>query len=330
MVDELRVGILGAAKIAGTALASPAKTVGGVTVTAIAARSREHADEFARKHGIPAARAGYESVLADPEIDAVYIPLPNGLHGRWMRSAIEAGKHVLCEKPFTANADEAASVAAAAADSGLIVMEAFHYRYHPLTRRILEIVRSGTLGRLETVNATLCVPMPPGRNIRWQSGLAGGTTMDLGCYAVHMLRTVTGEEPIVRAARAKVIRGDLDRCMRAELDFPSGITGELTVSMWSARLLSLHLDVRGSLGTMRVRNPLSPQYLARLSVNAGGIRRTEGTSHRPSYAFQLEAFRDAVRDGTTPLTGPDDAVLNMQTIDAIYRAAGLQPRSPSS
>lgn len=330
MVDEVRMGILGAARIAGTALASPATSVDGVAVTTIAARSVERAEEFARKHGIRAARAGYESVLTDPEIDAVYIPLPNGLHGRWMRSAIEAGKHVLCEKPFTANADEAASVAAAAAGSGLIVMEAFHYRYHPLAQRILEIVRSGALGRLETVSATLCVPMPPGRNIRWQSGLAGGTTMDLGCYAVHMLRTVTGEEPVVSSAKAKVIRGDLDRSMRAELAFPSGVAGEITVSMWSTRLLSLHLDVRGSMGTMHVRNPLSPQYLARITVNAGGIRRTEGTSHRPSYAFQLEAFRDAVRGGTAPITGLDDAVLNMRTIDAIYRSAGLEPRSPSS
>src|SRR5215831_19225098 len=135
----LKIGVLGAAKIAPAALIKPARDVADVEVAAIAARDRAKAATFARKHGIATVHDSYDALLANPAIDAIYNPLPNGLHGKWTIAALEAGKHVLCEKPFTANADEAVDVAKVEARAGLVVMEAFHYRYHPLTEQLIEV-----------------------------------------------------------------------------------------------------------------------------------------------------------------------------------------------
>ncbi|HEX3333814.1 MAG TPA: Gfo/Idh/MocA family oxidoreductase, partial [Acidimicrobiales bacterium] len=149
----LRVGILGAARIAPTALVKPARRTGRVQVTAVAARDPQRAEQFAHKNGIPRVLATYADLVNDPELDAVYNPLPNGLHGHWTIAAIKAGKHVLCEKPFTANANEARAVAEAVnGNPGLVVMEAFHYQYHPFCRRLVEIVRSGELGNIANID----------------------------------------------------------------------------------------------------------------------------------------------------------------------------------
>ena len=188
----LRIGILGAARIAPAACVRPARAVDGVEVVAVAARDSSRARAFAAKHGIPGPTPGYRRLLEDPGVDAVYNPLPNGLHGVWTLRAIEAGKHVLCEKPFTANAAEARSVASRVAVGDRVVMEAFHYRYHPMFLRALEIVGSGELGTVERVDTALCVPLPLPRDIRYRPDLAGGATMDIGCYAVHLWRALAG------------------------------------------------------------------------------------------------------------------------------------------
>jgi len=200
---KVRFGILGAARIAPVAMVKPAAEETEAEVTAVAARDLERARRFAAKHKIPAAYGSYAQLLANPSIDAVYIAVPNGLHGRWTKAALTAGKHVLCEKPFAANAEEAASVAEAARRSGLVVMEAFHYRYHALTRRMLEILSSGELGGIIKMEAWLCFPLVPANDIRWDYELAGGTLMDAGCYTIHLLRTLAGAEPEVSFATAK-------------------------------------------------------------------------------------------------------------------------------
>ncbi|KDN24090.1 Gfo/Idh/MocA family protein [Amycolatopsis rifamycinica] len=326
---SLRIGILGAARIAPAALIKPAASVPAVSVDAIAARSPERAQAFATRHRIPRVHSSYDELLADPDIDAVYNPLPNGLHGRWTLAALAAGKHVLCEKPFTANAAEAREVAAAAAASDRVVMEAFHYRYHPLALRVEEIVASGELGGLERVETALCFPLPKFSDIRYDYGLAGGATMDAGCYAVHMARVFGGETPAVVSASAKLRSPTVDRAMTAELRFPSGHTGRVECSMWSSSLLKISAKVIGSRGSLSVVNPVAPQAYHRLSVRIGDARRTEKFPRRASYAYQLDAFAAAVLDGAPVKTSAADAVETMTVIDEIYRAAGLPPREPS-
>jgi predicted dehydrogenase len=362
----VRIGILGAARIAPVALVRPARLVTGVEVAAIAARDPARAARFAERHGVPRVLPSYEALIEDDAIDAVYVALPNGLHGRYTEEALRAGKHVLCEKPFTANADEAAEVAAVAKETGRVAMEAFHYRYHPLFRRVLELVRGGAVGRPLRDRAALGFPLPFRSDIRFQLVLAGGAMMDVGCYPVHMLRHLAGVEPEVLGATAKLRSPGVDRAMTARLRFRSdaggsaagpapgaggsaagpapgaggsaagparpavGVEalGEVVCSLWSRDLLRASLEVVGDEGSVRVLNPMARGF-HRLVLRTATERHVEHFTRRPTYAFQLEAFRDAVEEGAPVPTGPVDAVANMAVIDACYRAAGLEPRQPT-
>ena len=325
----LRIGILGAANIAPLALTNPAKENSEVVVAAVAARDASRARAFAAKHNIARVHDDYDKLIADPDLDAVYNPLPNGLHGRWTRAALAAGKHVLCEKPFTANAAEAREIAELAAQSDRVVMEAFHYRYHPLTLRAEEIIASGELGKLQRVEARFCFPLPRFSDIRYNYSLAGGATMDAGCYAVHMARTFGGATPEVVSAQAKLRDPQVDRAMTAELQFAGGHTGRVRCSMWSSHLLQISANVYGERGELRLLNPVLPQVFHRLSVRSADGKRVEHFSRRTSYAYQLDAFAAAVLRGEPVKTTPEDAIENMVVIDAIYRAAGLSLREPS-
>ncbi|HEY5171408.1 MAG TPA: Gfo/Idh/MocA family oxidoreductase [Acidimicrobiia bacterium] len=325
-MDTVRIGILGAARIAPAAVIKPARNIDAAVIGAIAARDRGRAAAFASKHGVPNVRDSYAALVADPDLDAIYNPLPNGLHAEWTIAALEAGKHVLCEKPFTANANEAEDVAAAAARSGLVVMEAFHYRYHPLAQRMREIVESDDLGSIRRVETALCFPLPKFSDIRYQYDLAGGATMDVGAYTVHMARLLGREEPEVVSAQALLRTPDVDRAMRAELTFPGGHTGRITCSMWSRWFVQTYARVIGDHGELHVINPTSPQLWHRMRLKIGGRTHTEKFSRRPTYEFQLEAFCAAVLRGEPTLTPPADSIANMRVIDAIYLAAGMTPR----
>ncbi|OBA76590.1 oxidoreductase [Mycobacterium sp. 1554424.7] len=324
----VRIGVLGAARITSTALIKPARENAEVVVAAVAARDVTRAREFAAKHGIARVHDSYEALLADPDLDAVYNPLPIALHGRWTRAALDAGKHVLCEKPFTANAAEAREVAEIAARSGRVVMEAFHYRYHPCASRVEEILASDELGKLERVDAQWCFWMPKFSHNRYNYALAGGALMDLGCYAVDMVRRFGGSTPEVLAAQAKKRGPDVDRAMTAELRFAGGPTGRIHCSMWSTDLPRLTVKVVGDRGELRL-HPLIP--FQRFSVRSSAGRRVENfTAGRSTYAHQLDAFAAAVLRGEPVKTTPEEAVENMTIIDAMYRAAGLPLREPAA
>jgi predicted dehydrogenase len=322
----VRIGCLGAARIAPAALVKPAAAADDAEATAVAARDATRARAFAAKHGIPVVHDSYDALLADPDIDAIYNPLPNGLHAQWTIRALEAGKHVLCEKPFTANATEAEQVAAAAERTGLVVMEAFHWRYHPLAARMVEIVQGGELGPVKHIETWMCFPLFKRGDIRWQLDLAGGALMDAGCYAVHMLRTLAGDEPEVTAAEARLRAPGVDRVMRADVRFADGRTGRINTSMWSTTVLKMAARVEGERGMLKVFNPVAPQYFHRMSVTVDGRKRRERVAGRSTYSYQLAAFTGAVLRGEPTLTPPSDSIANMRLIDAIYRAAGMEPR----
>ncbi len=233
-----------------------------------------------REFGFERASGDWRKVIADPEVDAIYNPLPNHLHGKWTRAALDAGKHVLCEKPFTANAEEAREIAAVAAGSDRVAMEAFHYRYHPMTERIEEIIASGELGELRQVHTALSFPLPRFSDIRYHYALAGGALMDAGCYAVHMARTFGGATPEVVSAQAKLRDPLVDRAMTAQLRFPAGHTGTIRCSLWSSNLLQISARVIGEHGELRALNPLMPQYFHRLRVSSPKGKRVERFTHR--------------------------------------------------
>jgi predicted dehydrogenase len=325
-VDHLRVGILGAARIAPDALVKPARAIPEVTVAAIAARDPERARRFAGKHGIATVHSSYADLLADPGIDAVYNPLPNSLHAPWTLAAIEAGKHVLCEKPFTSNAREARAVADAAAVAGLVVTEAFHYRYHPLAERMRSIAGGGELGRIREISAWACFPRPKSSDIRYDYSLGGGALMDGGCYALHCLRMLGTGTPEVTAATALLRKPRVDRAMTAHLVFPDGVSGRLVCSLWSRQLVRISARVTGDRGEMRVINYMLPHLFNRLSVIVDGKRRRERVPGEPTYTLQLRAFVGSVLRGEPVLTPAEDAVVTMALIDDIYRKSGLPIR----
>jgi predicted dehydrogenase len=328
MGTPLRIGILGAARIAPMAMIAPARRSGDVAVLAVAARDLERAKRFATRHSVARVHPSYAALLEDPDVDAVYNPLPNSLHALWTIRALEAGKHVLCEKPIAATAAEAEAMAAAATRAARVLMEAFHYRYHPLFARVQAIMAAGEIGETRHLEAHLCFPLLLPGDIRWRADLAGGALMDAGCYTVSFLRHLAGAEPAVESAFARWTGGGVDRWMEARLRFPDGRTARLTCSLLSTSLLRASARVAGSGGTIGVLNFVAPQYFHRLRVvNATGTR-TERVAGPPTYDCQLRAFVGAVRDGVTLPTGPADAIANMRVIEAIYAAAG-HPRQAS-
>ncbi|HKA15949.1 MAG TPA: Gfo/Idh/MocA family oxidoreductase [Myxococcota bacterium] len=325
----LRIGVLGAAKIAPMALIRPAREVPEVQVVAVAARDAARAHKFAARHGIARVHKDYGALLADDAIDAIYNPLPNGLHAEWSIRALEAGKHVLCEKPIASNAAEAAQMAEAAQRTGRVLTEAFHWRYHPLAARMREAVQT-EIGEVRHIEAMLCFPLPFPNDIRYSWELAGGAMMDAGCYTVNMVRWLAGAEPEVVGAEARLARPKVDRYMRADLRFPDGRTARVTASLFSARLLALKALAIGSDGEMRVLNPLAPHFFHSLKL----VKRERTTRERipgdATYTCQLRAFAEHVRGGPPMSSDARDGIANMRVIDAIYRAAGLPARGMSS
>ncbi|HEY8040250.1 MAG TPA: Gfo/Idh/MocA family oxidoreductase [Polyangiaceae bacterium] len=327
MSGKLRIGVLGAARIVPTALLAPARVVEDVEIASIAARDPERARRFARRHGIAGVAESYEALVSDPSLHAIYNPLPNTLHALWSIRALEAGKHLLCEKPFTSNEAEARLVADAAKRSGRVAMEAFHWRYHPLADRMRAVVASGELGRVKRIERAMCVPLPLPGNIRYRLELGGGAAMDTGCYAVSMMRHLASAEPRVGRVEVRLSSPDVDRWMRAEVAFDDGRTGRVICSIFSATLLSIRARVEGEDGTMDVLNPIAPHVVTnRLTLTTKSGRRSEKVPGEPTYTGQLRAFAGAVLRGEPVPTDAEDAVKNMRVIDDLYRGAGLPLR----
>jgi len=325
----VRIGILGASSFAPTTMINPAKGNRDVVVAAVGARDQPSADEFAAKYGIAKAYGSYEALIDDPDLDAIYVLVPTSMHGQWTKAALAAGKHVLVEKPFTANAAEAQEIADLAAKSDRVVMEAIQFRHHPLTRRVQQIIASGELGTLRRVDVTLCVLLPTFKGNCYNYSLAGGAMMDAGSYVANMARTFGGSTPEVVSAQAKLQKPQVDRAMKAELRYAGGHTGRLQCALWSGNLFRASAKVVGDDGEVRWLSPAAPHLFPRLWVRSANGKRSESFSRRPTYSFQLEAFTDSVLRGEPVRTSPQDAVENMSVIDAVYRAAGLPIREPS-
>lgn len=335
----MRLGLLAAARITGPAVVEPSRVVDGVELVALAARSPDRAAERAAEWGVPVVHPTYQDLIDDPDVDAVYVATPAALHHHWTLAALAAGKDVLCEKPLAANATEAREMVTAARSAGLVLMEAFHWRYHPLVERVGGLL--GDVGPIRHVHGAFCLPdghVAPG-DIRWDLALGGGALMDLGCYPLQWVCWAAGgapggREPRVVAADARCPVPDVDGWFRAELawDDPDGgpgaqVTGSIECSMVDEGF-DAHLDVQGEHGRLLVTNPLAPQRGARIELHVGD-EHTEvavPAADTTTYQHQLVAFREAVASRIDPPTSGDDSIATMELIDACYRAAGLAPR----
>jgi predicted dehydrogenase len=327
-LNVVRFGILGAARIAPAALVAPCSKQDRSEAVAIAARDPVRARRFAEKHAVKRAVESYAELVSLPEVDAVYIALPASHHHRWTLEALGAGKHVLCEKPAAASTGQIEEMVALAKRQGLVFCEAFHYRYHPLVERVIEICSSGSLGRIERLEGRFDAPIGNLEDIRYALELGGGATMDLGCYVIHWMRTITQAEPEVVSAAASERPSGVDEVMTSELRFPDGVSGQMNCSMSKSGGFAADLRVRGSRGELHVTNWVMPSFGHVLRWTDGEGEHSEKiTGVGTTFDYQLEAFVASVLDGTELPTGGADAIANMRVIDAVYRAAGLPDRS---
>lgn len=324
------IGILGAAGISERAIVDPARALEGVQVVAIGARDPERAREAADRLGVPDP-GDYAAVIANPAVDLVYIPLPSTVQGEWAVRALEAGKHVLCEKPLTANATTAALVAATAEATARRAFVGFHYRLHGFTRRLLELLRSGTLGEIRRVDIDFSIPhfvVKPG-NIRLDADLGGGSFMDVGCYAVDLVRAAWGE-PTVVSATAVLSDADprVDLQTDAALVLPAGASLGIRSSFIGDDQGSMTLRVEGSDASLVATSVIVPQWGAVLTVTAGDavLLHENAVEGENSYARQLEHVVAALRTGEPSELDAGLGVGTMRVVDDVYRAAGLQPR----
>ena len=317
------IGLLGAAAIAEAAVILPARRRDDVHIGAVA--SRTAAKQFAARHGIERAHDSYEALLADAGVDLVYNALPPSMHAEWTIAALRAGKDVLCEKPFTMTAAEAARVVAAAAESGRRVIEAFHDHYHPLSAWIRSTVESGALGRVHRAEAvfTGANPFAPGA-LRHEPALGGGALMDLGCYPVRWLRSLfPGPPAVVRAEATALNPAGADLTMEAELAFDGGVTATVRADMAEGVPVRSALTLEAERGRLAVENVVFPSSGHSIRLELDAVPRVSTVAGRTTYDHQLEAVLEALRTGDPMPTEGGDPIANMAVIDAIYAAAGF-------
>ncbi len=330
MADELRIGILGTGNIAARALIQPSQAVPGTRVVAVASRDGARAAAYAAAQGIGRSHGDYAALLADPGVDAVYVSLPNSLHAEWSMRALEAGKHVLCEKPLASNAREAAEVAAVVARTGRIYMEAFHFPYHPFAARVRDLLDTQAIGRITAASASFQIPgkFIAEQNIRRDYALGGGALMDAGCYALLALRRILGEPESVLEASAEAAPGNpqVDLRMRAKLAFPGGAVGTLHASFLAEEKPDVQVVIEGTRGRLVVDSLYVPQWGGGLRLEWDGRSYAEPAGQVQRYEYQLREFLRCVREGAPVLTSVEAGAANMRAIDAIYQKAGLALR----
>lgn len=319
MADQVRWGILSTANIAKKRVIPAIQKAVNGEVVAVASRSADRAQQFAQETHIPTAHGSYEALLADEQVDAIYIGLPNSMHHEWAIKCAEAGKATLCEKPLAANAQEAQEMVDAFAERNLLFAEAFMYRFHPQNQRVQQMLQDGAVGTVHTINAVFTFPLSDEGNIRLSKELAGGSLMDVGCYCINSMRFLTGEEPITGQALA--VYGAVDERMSGTLQFPSGILGHFDSSLRTHR--SHWYEVRGSDGRIVVPESYvpEPETMTVIYHEQGDTTETIEIPPTDHYQLMVEDFADALLNQRPPRFPAQDAVRNMQVIDMLSASA---------
>jgi xylose dehydrogenase (NAD/NADP) len=312
-----RFGLLSTARINRKVIAGAAESR-ELEVVAVASRDQARADAYAREHGIATAYGSYEALLADPSIDAVYIPLPNGLHCEWSIRALEAGKHVLCEKPMSMDPSAVAAVFDVAEAQGLICMEAFMWRHNPQTRRLEELVGGGAIGELRVIRSDFGFTLDPASgDVRLSSELEGGALADLGCYCISATRLIGGEPESV-VARQVLAPSGVDLRIGGTLAHAADVLAELYCGFDLPRRHAL--EVIGSEGSILVEDPWHCRRVG-LRLTRGGELEMIEIELVDSYRLELENLSRAIRGEEAPLLGRDDAMGQARTIAALLQAA---------
>jgi len=313
----MRLGLLSTANINRAILAGAART-GRVDVVAVASRDAGRADAYAAEHGIATAHGSYEALLADPDVEAVYISLPNGMHHEWTMYALAAGKHVLCEKPYTRHPHEAEEAFDAADAAGLVLAEAFMYRHHPQTATVARLVADGAIGRLCAVKTTFTFPLHDLSDVRALPELDGGALMDVGCYCVSGIRLLAGEPEHVRGEQVTGTTG-IDMAFHGTLRCAGDVVGQFEATFRSPQRQSL--EVVGEDGVLVVEAPWRIDWGGSVTVRRDGATELVDVEEADAYTLELENLAAAIEGRAPALLGRADAVGQARAIDALYRSA---------
>lgn len=328
MTNRISWGVLGNATIARKCVIPAIQKSRNGQIHALATRSPINARDVVSEHKIPHVYDDYEAVLADPQIDAVYIPLPNNMHHPWTIRALSAGKHVLCEKPLACRAEEAREMAARAAETDRLLMEAFMYRFHPRSRRIKEIVDGGDIGKPCLIRSAFCFHMDEnifqsGGNARLKKDMGGGALLDVGCYGVSVARWLMGAEPINVQAQAVYHPDGVDVHVAGTLRFAEGRLAVIEASFISA--LQQTYSVVGSEGALELPHDAFVPWEKDALYIQRKVDKETGRQHlipgADEYQLMVEHFADAVSDRAKLLYRPEDSIANMLVLDALSTAA---------
>jgi len=331
MSNRLRWGILGTGNIARQFCAGVLSAQRS-TLVAVGSRSGASAANFAKLHRIPSAYDSYEKLLTDPGVDAVYNSLPNSLHHRWTIAALEAGKHVLCEKPFAVDAHQAQEMFDVARRCGRLVVEAFMYRSHPLTRAVKKAVYEGAIGELKMIRSSFCYRTTKVTgNVRFDAGLAGGSLMDVGCYCINFSRLFAGCEPVQVGGSGHFHESGVDDRVVGTMEFPNGVLAGFACGMSSQADNTATLS--GTEGFIEIPIPWKPPANDSIFIIARGTppkmdgpMKSPGTSPRETirvpvqgdlYGIEADAFAAGVLDGAAPFITSADTLGNMRVLDQL-------------
>jgi D-xylose 1-dehydrogenase (NADP+, D-xylono-1,5-lactone-forming) len=317
MTSALRLGLLSTANISREIIRAAATTP-AVDVVAVASRDALRAQAYALEHAIPRPYGSYEDLLDDPDVDAVYIPLPNSLHHPWAMRSLAAGKHVLCEKPYSRRPAEVEEAFDAADEAGLVLMEAFMYRHHPQTRRVAELVAEGALGRVRQIRSTFSFVLDDETNIRAIAELDGGALMDIGCYCVSGSRLLAGEPVRVSAEQVFGPTG-IDLSFHGTMRFADDVVAQFDCSFALPRWQ--RLEVEGEEAALVVESPWRVDWPGDVLLRTGDEVASVEVEQADSYRFELENLAAAAAGEEPQLLGREDALGQARAIDALYRAA---------
>jgi predicted dehydrogenase len=316
----LNWGLLSTANI-NRALIKPLRVSPRNCLAAVASRSQASAEAYAKEWKIPRAFGSYESLLADPEIDVVYNSLPNHLHAEWTINALEAGKHVLCEKPLALLPAEVDAMEAAAIKNGKLVAEAFMYRHHPQTLKVKELVESGAIGKLQLVRGSFTFKMTTEVNIRLVPEMGGGSIWDVGCYPISYARFIVGTEPLEVFGQQVTGSTGIDDSFFGQMRFPGGVYAQFDSGFRTP--FRTHLEIVGSEGTLTLPAPFKPGLDEKIKLQRSGKMETIKIPKQELYLGEVEDLADAILLGKAPRVSLADSRANVAAIAALLESAKI-------
>jgi len=314
----LNWGLLSTARISRSVI-PPLQASERNQLLAVASRSQELANQFAKKWKIPKAYGSYEALLADPDIDVIYNPLPNHLHAKWTIRAVEAGKHVLCEKPLSLNVEAVDAITGAAKMHGRVVAEAFMYRHHPQTLKVQEIVASGSLGAMKLMRGSFTYEMKYEGNIRADPNIGGGSLWDVGCYPISYMRAVFGAGPLEVFGWQLIGPTGIDDTFIGQMRFPGDVYGQFDSSF--VMPFHVHMEFVGSEGTLIIPNPYKPALNEKIFLVRDGKPETIKIKGEKLYLGEVEDMADAILHGKPPRIHLDDSRANIAVITALFESS---------